>query len=379
MGQPLGLVTLGWIRLQNKLDDGEFGVVYKASMNIGSIDNWKPIALKVLASHSRWLEEGCLQAALQHPNIVSCLDIFQDNVELEESDQGKNKNEGKDKQHTVLAGCLALEFCDGGSMLDCTLASPLPLPAVFDVVRQLSMGLNYLYEQNIYHGDIRQENILCCLRPSGTRDVVKLGDFGTAGRFRCVCDAHGVITGYCSDKMPCGTLAYSPPERFKYDDQIPQDTKMVIEDDEEETASADSSKTRDVGSSTMYSFGPSIDAWGLGCLLFELVANEYMPGGTEKVVGRLAHMCMDKGATRENCMKAFGQCMQPFLARFTSNLVTCEVPDKDRDILRVILLSLMSPYDTERKLPKEILEELDQLPRIQSYQFKVPKLAQRHL
>ena len=73
-----------------------------------------------------------------------------------------------------------MELCEGGTLQDFTLErnrEALPENHLWDIIRDVAMGLQVLHEHDIVHLDIKPDNIFI------TEDgKLKIGDFGMAGK-----------------------------------------------------------------------------------------------------------------------------------------------------------------------------------------------------
>ena len=123
---------------------------------------WRHVAVKrlhdPLAENSpdarRLTREAHLASRLEHPNVVSIVDVT------------------RDANDRVL---LVMELVDGPSLARLLDAGPLPLPVAIYIVRQVLRALAHAHAQSIHHRDVSPNNVLL----SRTGEV-KLGDFGYA-------------------------------------------------------------------------------------------------------------------------------------------------------------------------------------------------------
>jgi serine/threonine protein kinase len=107
----------------------------------------------------------------------------------------------EDESTTVLV----LPWAEGGSVIDLfeNNASALPEDLVRKMAHKILNGLNYLHEEEIWHRDIKLDNILI-MGPTFTGDNCVLADFGFAKSLR-----HGQRV-----QNRHGTLQYSSPEEL---------------------------------------------------------------------------------------------------------------------------------------------------------------------
>jgi hypothetical protein len=126
----------------------------------------------------RFVQEARLAARLDHPNIVTLFDFFEDDA----------------------VPYIAMEYVAGGSLRP--LVGALSLPQVFGVAEGLLAALRHAERHGIAHRDLKPENVL--LTDQGR---VKIADFGIAR-------AYNALTGrLTSTGMAVGTPAYMAPEQ----------------------------------------------------------------------------------------------------------------------------------------------------------------------
>ena len=151
-GQRIGLY-----RIERLLGRGGMGEVYEAE----HLEHGRRIALKVLSpglsdaiDRARFLREGQLAAAVNHPHVVY---IY-----------GSEDIEGMP--------AIAMELLPGGTLKErVEKEGPLaPIEAV-DAMLQVVSGLEAAHEAGVLHRDIKPSN--CFVDADGT---VKVGDFGLA-------------------------------------------------------------------------------------------------------------------------------------------------------------------------------------------------------
>jgi serine/threonine protein kinase len=178
--------SLGDYRILRRLGEGGMGAVYLAYHE----REGKQVALKVLpdalASNQAYVErfyrEARSGAALNHPNIVRCIDATQDRL------TGKHY--------------LVLEFVDGISALALLdKGSPLAIGDAVHIALDIARGLEHAHSRNIVHRDIKPDNIL--ITRSG---VAKLSDLGLAKRT-------DEISHLTATRQGFGTPHYMPYEQ----------------------------------------------------------------------------------------------------------------------------------------------------------------------
>jgi protein-serine/threonine kinase len=127
--------------------------------------------------------EFCISASLNHPNVVSTVDLVQD-------EHGQ--------------WCEVMEYCPGGDLFHIIKSSCMTEETINCCFRQLLNGIGYLHSMGVAHRDIKPENLLMDMHGQ-----LKITDFGVSDVFR-VCwedKAH-------RSKGLCGSEPYIAPEEF---------------------------------------------------------------------------------------------------------------------------------------------------------------------
>jgi serine/threonine protein kinase len=175
-------MTLSKYRLLGLVGQGQFGRVYCA------VDRKKGrlVALKELDPNrfptKQFLRELRFLLSLSHPNIVTCRAL----------------------EHGKHGRCLVMDYCEGGTLRSLMeTAGQLHPSHALSLVTDVLQGLEYAHNQGIIHCDIKPENILLGLQPSGW--VAHVTDFGVA---RLVQELGDSSSGHT------GSPAYMAPERF---------------------------------------------------------------------------------------------------------------------------------------------------------------------
>mmetsp|Transcript_103310 Transcript_103310/g.236689 ORF Transcript_103310/g.236689 Transcript_103310/m.236689 type:complete len:415 (+) Transcript_103310:103-1347(+) len=141
-----------------------------------------PLAIRHMLPQAE--RELRIQKSLAHPNIVSVLDVFDDETHL----------------------YMLLEYCDGGCLPDLVAGYPnrrLPESAAGWYFGQLLQGVGALHASQAVHRDLKPENLLLTRDEAGRpQSILKIADFG-----------------WCADLVTqeyrttvCGTLHYMAPE-----------------------------------------------------------------------------------------------------------------------------------------------------------------------
>lgn len=177
-------VNKGYVRLQNKLESGTFGEVWKGVWRQGEIDI--KVAVKFFVPK--------YDTAKQERKILNHL-------------QWRNTN-GSNDCVVKLIGCgsfgtqefVVLEFVEG-DCLDVLCSSnkfQQDMDLTRDIFLSLARAIKSLHERKVVHRDIKAENVILC---KDTRNV-KLIDFGCSLLFN-------------EKPFPAGTSPYVAPEVWK--------------------------------------------------------------------------------------------------------------------------------------------------------------------
>jgi len=175
-------VTFGKYDLLKKLSEGGMGVVFKAKHPKRGL-----VALKLLRGRmvdeeniARFKQEAWAISAFDHPNIVKV------------SDLGEN----------VGMHYIAMEYIDGEDLLGVGIRRELTYYQISDVIMGLASVLDLVHGRNIYHRDIKPQNIIL-----DKNDRVKLIDFGIATIERETAAAE------TAEGLIMGTPAFLSPEQ----------------------------------------------------------------------------------------------------------------------------------------------------------------------
>jgi len=183
---------LGPFRIEHKLGEGGMGVVYKAEdTRLGRL-----VALKFVSDElsrdpeavGRFAREAQAASALNHPNICTIHDV--------------GEQDGR--------SFIVMEYVEGTTLKDRLAAGPLPLDTVLDVGTQIADALDAAHTARIIHRDIKPANILI-----GSRNRVKVLDFGLAKSGRAIPQADAITMAGTREGVVMGTAAYMSPEQAR--------------------------------------------------------------------------------------------------------------------------------------------------------------------
>eukprot|EP01098_Paradermamoeba_levis_P010501 TRINITY_DN4408_c0_g6_i1.p1 TRINITY_DN4408_c0_g6~~TRINITY_DN4408_c0_g6_i1.p1 ORF type:complete len:373 (+),score=99.67 TRINITY_DN4408_c0_g6_i1:1397-2515(+) len=196
-------IDLDDLKIEEKIGEGTFGVVEKASWRGSKVavkwmkklkvkgDDPHSAAISALARRE-FIKEVTMLSKLRHPNIILLL--------------------GACTRTTSL--CIITEYLAGGSLFHLLHVEKvaLNLSAFLSICRGVCLGMNYLHLEDppIIHRDLKSMNLL--LDSKGT---VKVADFGWAR----LADPSGRMT------VRAGTPFYLSPEQLR---QEPYSTKVDI-------------------------------------------------------------------------------------------------------------------------------------------------------
>ena len=211
--------AVGPYRITSLLGAGGMGEVYLAQdARLG-----RAVALKILHDYfardgarlRRFQREARAASALNHPNILTIHEVG-----------------ASGGLHFI-----STEFIDGRTLRELIAADALSLADVLDVGVQLSSALSAAHAAGIIHRDIKPENVM--RREDG---LVKILDFGIAkltepAATEFPSEAPTLIKGQTEAGMVMGTVGYMSPEQAR---AVPVDERT--------------------------------DIWGLGCVLYEMLA-----------------------------------------------------------------------------------------------------------
>jgi hypothetical protein len=177
--------TVAGYRIDGALGEGGMGVVYRATQ----LSLNRSVALKILSSdlgddegfRERFRREGLLQAAIDHPHIVTVYDTGE-------------------TEHGLF---LAMRMVRGPTLKDMILGRELDPGRSLRILTQVAEALDTAHDVGLTHRDIKPQNILI-----GSRDHAYLADFGLTK----APDEAGRLT---ATGQFVGTIDYVSPEQIQ--------------------------------------------------------------------------------------------------------------------------------------------------------------------
>lgn len=150
-------------KLLEILGSGGFGQVWKAHLK-GSPKTLRAVKIIIKSKTnneeiSRIKEEVKIMSKIDHPNVVSFYEYFEDSSKL----------------------YIVSEICDGGELFDKIIEkTTFSEKEAKNIIKQMLGAIKFCHQHGIIHRDIKPENIVFA---SKTSDVVKVIDFGCSVEF----------------------------------------------------------------------------------------------------------------------------------------------------------------------------------------------------
>jgi eukaryotic-like serine/threonine-protein kinase len=186
--------TISHYRISAELGRGGMGVVYRAHDE----RLLRSVAIKILSdmssgsgeARSRMLAEARAASSLHHPGITTIYEVGEDGESI----------------------FLVMELVEGRTLRSLLLDGPLDAKRIVEIGAQLAEALEAAHSRNVFHGDIKPENIV--VQADGR---AKLLDFGVARR-----GVDDLVTRTISSPVEVdvtpgiqGTIAYLAPEQLR--------------------------------------------------------------------------------------------------------------------------------------------------------------------
>ena len=191
----VGKVVLGRYRVEAVLGAGAMGTVFRGR----HMKLERDVAIKVLHDSlarepkmlARFQREAQAAARLQHPNLISVLDV------------------GDADGHPVMV----LEYAKGPRLSDIINGKPLAPERIIRLVRQLLAGLAHAHDAGLIHRDLKPANIM--VEMDDGVEIPRIVDFGIA----ILRDGDGEQAGgkLTDTGQILGTPLYMAPEQAKGD------------------------------------------------------------------------------------------------------------------------------------------------------------------
>jgi eukaryotic-like serine/threonine-protein kinase len=191
----LGQVLAGKYRIEEKIDEGGMGCVYRATHVLME----KTVAVKVLHPAlaaddkivARFTREAKAASRISHPHAINVTDF------------------GESENGVVY---LVMEYLRGRTLKDIVRSGgPMPLTRVVEIVRQVSGALEAAHHEGVVHRDLKSDNIM--LEEATGGDWAKVLDFGIAKIQQTEHSIHETDPGLTAPNLIIGTPQYMSPEQ----------------------------------------------------------------------------------------------------------------------------------------------------------------------
>ena len=191
----VGQVLAGKYRIDDKIDEGGMGCVYRATHVLME----KVVAVKVLHPAlaaddkivARFTREAKAASRISHPHAINVTDF------------------GESENGIVY---LVMEYLRGRT-LKALLRSggPMTLERTVEIVRQVSGALDAAHDEGVVHRDLKSDNIM--LQEATGGDWAKVLDFGIAKIQQTERSVHETDPGLTAPNLIIGTPQYMSPEQ----------------------------------------------------------------------------------------------------------------------------------------------------------------------
>jgi serine/threonine-protein kinase len=195
----IGQTLIGKYRIEERLDEGGMGTVYRATHVLME----KTVAIKVLHPSlaaddkivARFTREAKAASRISHPHALTVTDF------------------GESENGIVF---LVMEYLRGRTLKDVVRQEgPMPLPRVVEIIRQVCGALEAAHSEGVVHRDLKSDNIM--LEETSGGDWTKVLDFGIAK----IQEPDGAIDpGLTAPNLIIGTPQYMSPEQCSQASEI---------------------------------------------------------------------------------------------------------------------------------------------------------------
>src|ERR1043166_4393540 len=188
----IGQVLAGKYRIDEKIDEGGMGCVYRATHVLME----KTVAIKVLHPAlaaddkivARFTREAKAASRISHPHAINVTDF------------------GESENGVVY---MVMEFLRGRTLKEIVrTGGPMPLARVTTIVRQVAGALDAAHAEGVIHRDLKSDNIM--LEEATGGDWAKVLDFGIAKIQQSI---HETDPGLTAPNLIIGTPQYMSPEQ----------------------------------------------------------------------------------------------------------------------------------------------------------------------
>jgi serine/threonine-protein kinase len=191
----VGQVLAGKYRIDDKIDEGGMGCVYRATHVLME----KVVAVKVLHPAlaaddkivARFTREAKAASRISHPHAINVTDF------------------GESEHGTVY---LVMEYLRGRTLKDVVRSGgPMTLQRTAEIVRQVAGALDAAHAEGVVHRDLKSDNIMLEEQTGG--DWAKVLDFGIAKIQQTERSVHETDPGLTAPNLIIGTPQYMSPEQ----------------------------------------------------------------------------------------------------------------------------------------------------------------------
>jgi serine/threonine-protein kinase len=191
----VGQVLAGKYRIDDKIDEGGMGCVYRATHVLME----KVVAVKVLHPAlaaddkivQRFTREAKAASRISHPHAINVTDF------------------GESENGIVY---LVMEYLRGRTLKDVVRAGgPMTLERTVEIVRQVAGALEAAHHEGVVHRDLKSDNIM--LEEATGGDWAKVLDFGIAKIQQTERSVHETDPGLTAPNLIIGTPQYMSPEQ----------------------------------------------------------------------------------------------------------------------------------------------------------------------